>query len=179
MSSRFSSAPILPHVRCHCVSLLPLARLIITFCVPACQSTTLFAAWGPRMGSIEDFLNHDVWWGRFSHYIWNKLSDVISRKDVGGGSIQSTLVETVSINYEDFNESFLTCSTCLCEFWDCLSLKLFLLSRGGYDGGERCPKLLPCSHTVCISCLKRIIATDARELGFRFPISLPPLYVRK
>ena len=31
-------------------------------------------------------------------------------------SMSSTLVETVSINYEDFNESFLTCGTCLCEF---------------------------------------------------------------
>jgi tripartite motif-containing protein 2/3 len=30
-------------------------------------------------------------------------------------SMSSTLVETVSINYEDFNESFLTCGTCLCE----------------------------------------------------------------
>lgn len=43
----------------------------------------------------------------------------------------STLVETVSINYEDFNESFLTCGTCLCT----------------YDGGEHTPKLLQCSHT--------------------------------
>ena len=60
-------------------------------------------------------------------------------------------METVSINYDDFNESFLTCSTCLCR----------------YDGVEHCPKLLACSHTVCISCLKRIIATDGRELGFR------------
>ena len=46
-------------------------------------------------------------------------------------------------------------------------------SVGGYDGAEHCPKLLPCSHTVCISCLKRIIATDARELGFRFLIVTP------
>lgn len=30
--------------------------------------------------------------------------------------MSSTLVETVSINYEDFNESFLTCGTCLCEY---------------------------------------------------------------
>ena len=30
-------------------------------------------------------------------------------------NLGSTLVETVSIDYEDFNESFLTCSTCLCE----------------------------------------------------------------
>ena len=39
----------------------------------------------------------------------------VFRKD-GGGAVQSTLVETVSINYEDFNESFLTCSTCLCNW---------------------------------------------------------------
>jgi len=47
-------------------------------------------------------------------------------------SMSSMLVETVSINYEDFNESFLTCGTCLCV----------------YDGSEHTPKLLPCSHTV-------------------------------
>jgi len=86
------------------------------------------------MGSMEDFLNHDG--KEYRH------------------SVRSTLVETVSINYEDFNESFLTCSTCLCMF----------------DAGEHCPKLLPCSHTVCIQCLQRIVATDARELGFRCPI---------
>lgn len=28
----------------------------------------------------------------------------------------STLVETVSINYEDFTEGFLTCGTCLCTY---------------------------------------------------------------
>lgn len=50
--------------------------------------------------------------------------------------MSSMLVETVSINYEDFNESFLTCGTCLC----------------GYDGGEHTPKLLPCSHTVIFKC---------------------------
>jgi hypothetical protein len=32
-------------------------------------------------------------------------------------SMNSTLVETVSINYEDFNESFLTCGTCLYGLW--------------------------------------------------------------
>lgn len=57
----------------------------------------------------------------------------------------STLVETVSINYEDFNESFLTCGTCLCT----------------YDGSEHTPKLLPCSHTVCLQCLGRIAAAAA------------------
>lgn len=70
-------------------------------------------------------------------------------------SITSTLVETVSIDYEDFNESFLTCGTCLCMF----------------DASEHCPKLLPCSHTICLDCLIRIVATFARDTGqFRCPI---------
>jgi hypothetical protein len=30
-------------------------------------------------------------------------------------SMSSTLVETVSIDYEDFNETYLTCGTCLCK----------------------------------------------------------------
>jgi len=68
--------------------------------------------------------------------------------------MSSTLVETVSINYEDFNESFLTCGTCLCM----------------YDGQEHTPKLLPCSHTVCLECLGRIVATFARDSQFRCPI---------
>ncbi|GLH15925.1 Tripartite motif-containing protein 2-like Protein, partial [Gryllus bimaculatus] len=70
-------------------------------------------------------------------------------------SMSSTLVETVSINYEDFNESFLTCGTCLCL----------------YDGGEHTPKLLPCSHTVCLHCLARIAASNTRDAAaFRCPI---------
>jgi len=70
-------------------------------------------------------------------------------------NMSSTLVETVSIDYEDFNESFLTCGTCLCM----------------YDGVEHNPKLLPCSHTVCLDCLDRIVATFARDTGqFRCPI---------
>lgn len=70
-------------------------------------------------------------------------------------SMNSTLVETVSINYEDFNESFLTCGTCLCM----------------YDGGEHTPKLLQCSHTVCLHCLTRIAASQTRDTGsFRCPI---------
>jgi len=60
--------------------------------------------------------------------------------------MSSTLVETVSINYEDFSDSFLTCGTCLCV----------------YDGGERAPKLLACSHTVCQSCLEHIIDAQVR-----------------
>ncbi|XP_044754086.1 tripartite motif-containing protein 2-like isoform X2 [Coccinella septempunctata] len=69
--------------------------------------------------------------------------------------MNSTLVETVSINYEDFNESFLTCGTCLCV----------------YDGEEHTPKLLQCSHTVCLHCLTRIAASQTRDTGsFRCPI---------
>lgn len=68
----------------------------------------------------------------------------------------STLVETVSINYEDFTEGFLTCSTCLCT----------------YDAGEHYPKLLHCSHTVCKSCLEKIASLPGvGEAGsFRCPI---------
>ncbi len=32
------------------------------------------------------------------------------------GRMSSTLVETVSLNYDDFNDSFLTCGTCLCVY---------------------------------------------------------------
>ena len=40
-----------------------------------------------------------------------------------------------------------------------------------YDGVEHYPKLLPCSHTVCLECLHRIVATFARDTGqFRCPI---------
>ena len=40
-----------------------------------------------------------------------------------------------------------------------------------YDGVEHNPKLLPCSHTVCLHCLDRIVATFARDTGqFRCPI---------
>ncbi|XP_074654650.1 tripartite motif-containing protein 3-like isoform X2 [Tubulanus polymorphus] len=69
--------------------------------------------------------------------------------------MSSTLVETVSINYEDFNDSFLTCGTCLCQ----------------YDSGEHTPKLLTCSHTVCKNCLIRIAESQVRDTGtFRCPI---------
>ncbi|CAG2232226.1 TRIM2_3 [Mytilus edulis] len=69
--------------------------------------------------------------------------------------MSSTLVETVSINYEDFNDSFLTCGTCLCV----------------YDNIEHSPKLLPCSHTVCRSCLDRIVESQIHDTGyFRCPI---------
>ena len=40
-----------------------------------------------------------------------------------------------------------------------------------YDAVEHIPKLLPCSHTVCLHCLDRIVATFARDTGqFRCPI---------
>lgn len=69
--------------------------------------------------------------------------------------MSQTLVETVSINYEDFNDSFLTCGTCLCI----------------YDAVEHSPKLLPCSHTVCKNCLERIVEAQVHDTGyFRCPI---------
>ena len=69
--------------------------------------------------------------------------------------MSSTLVETVSINYDDFNDSFLTCGTCLCN----------------YDNVEHTPKLLPCSHTVCKNCLERIVDVQIHDTGtFRCPI---------
>lgn len=77
--------------------------------------------------------------------------------------MSSTLVETVSINYEDFNDSFLTCGTCLCI----------------YDGEQHTPKLLPCSHTVCKSCLEHILEASRERSQIRCPICrssvhLPP-----
>lgn len=71
-------------------------------------------------------------------------------------SMASTLVETVSLDYADFQENFLICPTCVFD----------------YDGDVRAPKLLRCSHTVCKECLLRI-ADDARSSGldsFRCPI---------
>jgi len=68
----------------------------------------------------------------------------------------STLVETVSINYEDFTEGFLTCSTCL----------------NTYDGADHCPKLLSCSHTICKICLESICGQPgvSDSGSFRCPI---------
>lgn len=88
----------------------------------------------------------------------------------------STIVETININYEDFNESFLTCATCLYPF----------------DTDHHRPKLLSCSHTVCKTCLERIAELpQSQDTGsFRCPIcretipvprtgvqSLPPSFV--
>jgi tripartite motif-containing protein 2/3 len=55
----------------------------------------------------------------------------------------STLIETININTDIFTDNFLTCPTCF----------------GPYDENEHAPKLLPCSHTLCRSCLERISAT--------------------
>ncbi|KAJ8968665.1 hypothetical protein NQ317_009741 [Molorchus minor] len=42
---------------------------------------------------------------------------------------------------------------------------------GMYDGQEHTPKLLQCSHTVCLHCLTRIAASQTRDTGsFRCPI---------
>lgn len=48
--------------------------------------------------------------------------------------------------------------------------RLFHFS-GMYDGQEHTPKLLQCSHTVCLHCLTRIAASQTRDSGsFRCPI---------
>ena len=39
-----------------------------------------------------------------------------------------------------------------------------------FDGQEHIPKLLPCSHTICLECLTRIVATFARDSQFRCPV---------
>lgn len=66
----------------------------------------------------------------------------------------STLVETVSIDYEDFTEGFLTCPTCLCP----------------YDAFERSPKQLTCSHAFCKACLEKITNQPGITDSFRCPI---------
>ena len=72
----------------------------------------------------------------------------------GGGQMSSTLVETVSINYEDFSEYFLTCGTCLCSYDGSQhNPKVFLLyyyyfffGKGFlfYDGSQHSPKVRCC-----------------------------------
>jgi hypothetical protein len=57
------------------------------------------------------------------------------------------------------------------DYHTCLSELLPSLFAGMYDGGEHTPKLLPCSHTVCLHCLSRIAASQTRDTGsFRCPI---------
>lgn len=66
----------------------------------------------------------------------------------------STLIETININADDFTDHFLTCPTCM----------------SAYDGDEHTPKLLPCSHTLCRSCLERIAATTATPVVDSAPL---------
>ena len=93
----------------------------------------------------------------------------------------STLVETVSINCEDFSESFLTCSTCLCKTLvnnatintDYGLAEHLLTYSGTYDGGEHIPKQLACSHTVCLHCLIRIVQAAQTRNESRLPRESP------
>ena len=76
-------------------------------------------------------------------------------------NINSTLVETVSINLEDFNESFLTCPTCLSELLESMMFEyLMIASPGSYNGGDNSPKLLQCSHTLCLQCLTKLLSSQ-------------------
>jgi len=65
--------------------------------------------------------------------------------DVAG--LSSTVVETVSLDVDDFSESFLTCGTCL---------QL-------YNSASRTPKLLPCSHTLCLDCARMLADAAVTE----------------
>lgn len=56
-------------------------------------------------------------------------------------TVKCRLAETVSVKYKKFNDSLLTCPTCL----------------NRCDPTEHTSKLLPCSHTICHTCLGRIV----------------------
>ncbi|CAI2347197.1 unnamed protein product [Caenorhabditis sp. 36 PRJEB53466] len=68
----------------------------------------------------------------------------------------TSLVETVNINVDDFSETFLTCSTCLYTF----------------DANTRKPKLLPCSHSVCLFCVTQLaeISPETDPPSLRCPL---------
>jgi len=95
-------------------------------------------------------------------------ADMLHLPDVAG--LSSTIVETVSLDVSDFSECFLTCGTCL---------QL-------YDAESRRPKLLPCSHSVCLECVG-VIAHDVRprcsvcsamfSVPPSGPAALPPSFV--
>ena len=87
--------------------------------------------------------------------------------DIAG--LSSTVVETVSLDVNDFSDSFLTCGTCL---------QL-------YDAASRRPKLLPCSHSLCLECAHLTADGTSRcpLCGAVFvvpqagPAALPPSFV--
>ena len=82
---------------------------------------------------------------------WRWLAEMLHLPDVAG--LSSTIVETVSLDVADFSECFLTCGTCL---------QL-------YDGATRRPKLLPCSHSLCLACV-RVISEDVHHRPPRCPV---------
>jgi len=90
--------------------------------------------------------------------------------------LSSTIVETVSLDVDDFSESFLTCGTCLQV----------------YNASDHSPKLLPCSHTVCLSCARMLAEASLADGAARprcpvchcafiippaGPAALPPSFV--
>uniref|UniRef100_A0A8R1HPM3 Uncharacterized protein n=1 Tax=Caenorhabditis japonica TaxID=281687 RepID=A0A8R1HPM3_CAEJA len=122
--------------------------------MPRCRKTMPnFSKWSFR------FAHHTFHAGTLQPKIWHKplMSLIISNSDNSELSCSHTsaitayqvkrapmattsLVETVNINVDDFSETFLTCSTCLYTF----------------DGNTRKPKLLPCSHSVCLYCVTQL-----------------------
>jgi len=71
--------------------------------------------------------------------------------DIAG--LSSTITETVSLDVTDFSDSFLTCGTCLQV----------------YDAQCRRAKLLPCSHSVCLDCVRLIVDAASLVDGVRRP----------
>ena len=57
----------------------------------------------------------------------------------------ATIVETVSLDVGDFSETFLTCGTCL----------------NVYNETSHAAKLLPCSHSVCLQCVRVIVEASS------------------
>ncbi|VDP30217.1 unnamed protein product [Schistosoma mattheei] len=86
--------------------------------------------------------------------IWNADMEAINSAASAENWMSSRLVETVMINVDDFADNFLTCGTCF----------------SGYNSSERAAKLLPCSHTICRSCLDRILTNETQSETFRCPI---------
>ena len=82
-------------------------------------------------------------WKKKQNAIVRIARNSLKRKTRKEKQMSSTLIETININADDFTDNFLTCPTCI----------------GPYDENEHAPKLLPCSHTLCRSCLERIASS--------------------
>lgn len=76
-------------------------------------------------------------------------------------------IETININADDFTDNFLTCPTCMGPYDETdhqVSFVILFIYKCNisisilFNNDQ--PKLLPCSHTLCRSCLQRIAASS-------------------